>query len=187
MSYVKMDDQHLVNRILDGDQRAFELLIKQHQRLVAHMIGRLIDNDEDRQELSQDIFVKVYQKLGEFDFRSKLSTWIATIAYRHAINFLKKNKKWSEQEDIENIDLIAERSDGIDEKSLADYLHTYIEKLPGQYKTMLTLFHVEGMSYPEMVEITGLPEGTVKNYLFRARKKLRKMLEPVLEQESLIL
>src|SRR3954468_14127914 len=86
------EDRTLVLRIARGDMQAFRALIRQHQRLVGHMVGRLIDNAEDREELCQDVFVKVYEKIGEFNFQSKLSTWIATIAYRHAINHLRKNR-----------------------------------------------------------------------------------------------
>src|SRR5258706_10726500 len=86
------EDRALVSRIMEGDQQAFRLLIKQHERLVAHMVGRLIDGEEDREELCQDVFLKVFEKIGEFKFQSKLSTWIATIAYRHGINSLRKRK-----------------------------------------------------------------------------------------------
>jgi len=87
-----MDEQALVSRVISGDKQAFRLLIKQHERLVAHMVGRLVDRDEDREELCQDVFLKVYEKISEFNFQSKLSTWIATIAYRMGINHLRKKK-----------------------------------------------------------------------------------------------
>ena len=83
------DDQALVSRIIDGDKQAFRLLIKQNERLVAHMVGRLIDRNEDREELCQDVFLRVYEKISEFNFQSKLSTWIATIAYRMGVNHLR--------------------------------------------------------------------------------------------------
>src|SRR5579862_1988148 len=87
-----IDDRALVSRIVNGDKQAFRLLIKQHERLVAHMVGKLIDRNEDREELCQDVFLRVYEKIGEFNFQSKLSTWIATIAYRTGINHLRKKK-----------------------------------------------------------------------------------------------
>jgi hypothetical protein len=78
-----IDDRTLVSQILSGDKQAFRALIKQNERLVGHMVGRLIDQHEDREELCQDVFMKVYEKLGgNLLFQSKLSTWIATIAYR---------------------------------------------------------------------------------------------------------
>ena len=75
-----MDDKALVSAIIGGDLQAFKRLIKQHERLVAHMVSRLIDRKEDRDELCQDVFLKVYEKISEFNFQSKLSTWIGTIA-----------------------------------------------------------------------------------------------------------
>ena len=92
-----MDERSLVTQVLAGEAGAFRLLVERHQRLVMHMITRGVDRPEDREELCQDVFLRVYDKLGEFAFQSKLSTWIATIAYRQAINHLRKQKmKWSE-------------------------------------------------------------------------------------------
>lgn len=129
------DDRALVSQITNGDMQAFRLLIKQHERLVAHMIGRLIDQAEDRKELCQDVFLKVYEKLGEFNFQSRLSTWIATIAYRHAINHLRKRKieihNIDESEDFQNQFV----SDGNPEQELAEkdtgnLVMKFIEQLP---------------------------------------------------------
>ncbi|MFN8690577.1 MAG: RNA polymerase sigma factor, partial [Cyclobacteriaceae bacterium] len=87
-----MDERSLVTQVLAGEAGAFRLLVERHQRLVMHMITRVVDRPEDREELCQDVFLRVYDKLGEFAFQSKLSTWIATIAYRHSINHLRKIK-----------------------------------------------------------------------------------------------
>ena len=67
------EDRVLVSRIVEGDKQAFRLLIKQNERLVAHMVGRLVDREEDREELCQDVFLRVYEKIGEFNFQSKLN------------------------------------------------------------------------------------------------------------------
>jgi len=185
------EDRALVSRIMEGDQQAFRLLIKQHERLVAHMVGRLIDGEEDREELCQDVFLKVFEKIREFKFQSKLSTWIATIAYRHGINSLRKKK-------IELSDIHEEESStspfvsGDDpEETLADQdidelLMKLIDRLPAQYKTVLTLYHVDGMNYSEIGEVTGMPEGTVKNYLFRARNLLKEKVKRYLGKEELL-
>jgi RNA polymerase sigma factor (sigma-70 family) len=192
VSNAKMiDDKALVSRILRGEMQAFRQLIKQHERLVAHMVGRLVDQEEDREELCQDAFLKVYEKLAEFNFQSKLSTWIATIAYRHAINHLRKRKI--------NVGPIAEEdsftthflSEDNPEKSLEDQdendmVINLIKKLPVHFRTVLTLYHLDGMSYTEMGEITGMPEGTVKNYLFRARNLLKEQVKKYLGKEEVI-
>lgn len=184
-----IDDKALVSQVLSGDRQAFRLLIKQNERLVGHMIARLIDRQEDREELCQDVFLKVYEKLGEFTFQSKLSTWIATIAYRHGINHLRKRKieisDFPEEESkIERFIAIDDASETLADQQLDDMVLQLIDKLPPQYKAILTLYHVQEMSYPEIVEITGLPEGTVKNYLFRARQLLKEKVKKYLGEEE---
>jgi RNA polymerase sigma factor (sigma-70 family) len=185
------EDRTLVSNVLSGDVVAFRLLIKKHERLVAHMIGRLVKKDEEREELCQDVFLKVHEKLGEFTFQSKLSTWIATIAYRHAINHLRKQKMLfadiPEEEsfskrfiETENPETLAEDQD------MDSFVLKLVEELPPQYKTILTLYHLQSMTYPEICQVTGMPEGTVKNYLFRARNLLKEKVKKYLGKEELL-
>jgi RNA polymerase sigma factor (sigma-70 family) len=186
-----MDDKVLVSQVLSGDRQAFRVLIKQHERLVGHMIARLIDQHEDREELCQDVFLKVHEKLGEFTFQSKLSTWIATIAYRHGINHLRKRKidtrELPDEEKYREQFISAENvEENFSDRQLDIMVFGLIDQLPPQYKAILTLYHVQEMSYPEIVEITGLPEGTVKNYLFRARQLLKEKVKKYLGKEELI-
>lgn len=185
------DDRTLVSRVLTGDMQAFMLLIRQHERLVLHMVGRLVKSDEDREELCQDVFLKVHQKLGEFTFQSKLSTWIATIAWRQAINHLRKKKMYFS--DIPDEEAFTKRFiDDInpetltEERDMDDFVLKLIDELPPQYKVVLTLYHVDGMSYPEIGEVTKMPEGTVKNYLFRARNLLKEKVKLYLGKEELL-
>lgn len=185
------DDRTLVSRVLSGDGQAFMLLIKQHERLVSHMVGRLVKSDEDREELCQDVFLRVYEKLGEFTFQSKLSTWIATIAWRHAITHLRKKKMFFS--DIPEEEAFTKRfidevnpETVTEEKDMDAFVLKLVEELPPQYKVVLTLFHLEGMSYPEITEVTKMPEGTVKNYLFRARNLLKEKVKMYLGKEELL-
>ena len=186
-----IDDRVLVSRVLNGDMHAFRLLIKQHERLVAHMIGRLVKNNEEREELCQDVFLKVYDKLGEFNFQSRLSTWIATIAYRHAINQMRKRKMLTRdirEEESFGLNFVEEENPEslLEEQDMNNFVINLVDQLPAQYKIILSLYHVEGMSYPEIVDVTGMPEGTVKNYLFRARKLLKDKVRNYLGKEELL-
>ena len=186
-----IDDRALVSRIVSGDKQAFRQLIKQHERLVAHMVSRLVDRNEDREELCQDVFLKVYEKIEEFNFQSRLSTWIATIAYRMGINHLRKKK-------IELSDIPEEESftahfvaDGDPQESMEDneievITLNLIDQLPPHYKTILTLYHIDQMNYSEIGAVTGMPEGTVKNYLFRARNLLKEKVKKYLGKEQLL-
>jgi len=185
-----IDDKALVSQVISGDRQAFRVLIKQNERLVGHMIARLIDRHEDREELCQDVFLKVYEKLGEFTFQSKLSTWIATIAYRHGINHLRKKKieirELPEEDDREQFVSLENVEEDFSDRQLDVMVMSLIDQLPPQYKAVLTLYHVQEMSYPEIVEITGLPEGTVKNYLFRARQLLKEKVKKYLGKEEVL-
>lgn len=185
------DDRTLVSRVLTGDTQAFMLLIKQHERLVAHMVGRLIKSDEDREELCQDVFLRVHEKLGEFTFQSKLSTWIATISYRYAINHLRKQKMLysdipEEEAFTKKFIEVSNPETIVEDRDMDDFVLKLVEELPPQYKAVLTLYHLEGMSYPEIGEVTKMPEGTVKNYLFRARNLLKEKVKMYLGKEELL-
>lgn len=185
-----MDDRTLVKNVLAGDMQAFRLLIHQHERLVVHMVGRIVKKQEEVEELCQDVFMRVHNKLGEFNFQSKLSTWIATIAYRQALNHIRKEKiAYSEIPDEEAFTQrfveVANPESLAEEKDQDAFVLRLIEELPVQYKTILTLYHVQEMSYPEICEITGMPEGTVKNYLFRARNLLKEKVKKYISKDDL--
>jgi RNA polymerase sigma factor (sigma-70 family) len=89
------EDRVLVDKILNGNKSAFALLIKSHEKMVAYMVSRIILEEDEVKDVCQEVFIKVYLHLEKFKFDSKLSTWIATIAYRYALNHLKKRKKVS--------------------------------------------------------------------------------------------
>ncbi len=184
------EDRVLISRVLRGEMDAFQLLIKEHERLVSHMVGRIIKNKEDHEEICQDVFLKVYEKLAAFNFKSKLSTWIATIAYRQGINFIRKNT--IEMDSISD-DTFVERfvntetpEEILSESDLDKYVLTLVEKLPQHYRMVLVLFHLEGMSYDEIAEVTAMPTGTVKNYLFRARNILKELVKVHLTKEEIV-
>jgi RNA polymerase sigma factor (sigma-70 family) len=183
-----MDDAELINQILTGNMNAFTFLVNRYQKLVVHITGRLIQRQEELEDVCQEVFLKVYQNLGKYRNECKLSTWIATIAYNTSINYLRKFKKGIE---VNPEDSAAFRN--LEDYKSADYekddLHRYIreqiELLPVQYRTVLTLFHLEEFSYQEIEQITGMPEGTIKSYLFRAKALLKEKLKFVVNEDSL--
>ncbi|WP_425391146.1 RNA polymerase sigma factor [Ekhidna sp.] len=177
-----MDEKQLVRQILSGSDSAIRLLIDKYERLVIHMITRVVSDDMDREELCQDVFMKVIDKLNTFHFDSKLSTWIATIAYRTAVNFAKKKRM--DQVDLDQVSFkVGEESQVTEEEDMKRFILKLVDQLPLNYKTVLTLFYLDGFSYPEIVEVTGMPEGTVKNYIHRARKKLKLIVEEQAKKE----
>jgi len=175
------DEKEIVKRILKGDFRAFELLVKQYEKLVFFVIHRLVHDQHNKEDICQDVFIKVYQNLGKFQFQSKLATWIARIAYLTAVDDIKKSKKhfFSEYpDDIDRYHFTEENpEEELIQKDSSAYINHVIEQMPIQYKTVITLYHLNEFSCSEIQDITGIPEGTVKSYLFRARKLMKEKME----------
>ncbi len=175
-----------------GDKNSFREVVRAHQRLVSHIVFRMIPSDPDREDLCQEVFVKVYQNLGNFRFDAKLSTWIARIAYNTCLNFLEK-KRLPLYDDLadENRPFEPAAPEGSSRPDRAyesgrtgEIVRGEIDHLPPVYKTLVTLYHLEQMSYAEIGQIMKLPEGTVKSYLYRARKMLKGRLKSVYQGEQ---
>jgi len=176
------EDRELVNKILNENKSAFSILVKKYEKMVWFMVSRMILDEDEVKDICQEIFIKVYLSLDKFNFESKLSTWIATISYRFSLNHLKKRKKvsFSEINDEIIIDSLASYDtplQHLERNEKKTYIHNIINGLPIQYRTIVTLYHLNDFSYKEIAEITGIPDGTVKNYLFRARKILKDILK----------
>jgi len=186
-----MDENQLIEQILGGNTHAFRFLVKKYERLVFHIAGRMLDQQADLEDVCQDVFIKVYKKLPEFRREAKLSTWIGTIAYREAIDFLRKRGIPSQE-----LQTLNERDSGsLVELNNPENIQTKSERivmikqmiadLPNVYRTVLSLYHIDELSYKEIEEITQMPEGTIKSYLHRARQLLKDRLlkHPVLVEE----
>lgn len=188
-AYEILSEKRLVERILSGDRHAFTFLLKNTEGLVSNMIFKMINIPGDRKDLAQDVYLKAFQNLSMFKFQSKLSTWIAQITYHTCLHYLEK-KKVVLMEDYESLeepndntaDFKYANNQGISlheseqlffRKELSLILETAIDQLSPVYKTLITLYHQEELSYQEIAEITSLPDGTVQNYLFRARRALK--------------
>jgi len=177
---IMFDEKHVILKALQGEMRAFELLVKQYEKLVSFVVYRLIKNREDVEDVCQEVFIKVHRNLAQFDFKSKLGTWIASIAYRTAINHLKKYKDKQSidyPEDLDHLHFTRESpGELLSKKDALAHLERTIAQLPEKYRVVVTLYHLREFSYAEIGEITGLAEGTVKTHLFRARQLLKESL-----------
>ena len=183
-----MNDTELISQILDGNMNAFTFLVNRYQKLVVHISGRLIQRQDELEDVCQEVFIKVYQNLGKYRNECKLSTWIATIAYNSSVNYLRKFSKFDEVNPDDSIALrnLADfRAVNYEVTDLKHYIREQIELLPIQYRTVVTLFHLEEFSYQEVEQITGMAEGTVKSYLFRAKALLREKLKHIVDENSL--
>jgi RNA polymerase sigma factor (sigma-70 family) len=176
-----LNEVDVVNQAIKGNVKAFEHIVQQYEKLVFSMLNKLLVNKEDVEDVSQDVFIKVHKNLKSFQFQSKLSTWVARIAYFTALNHIKKhNKHYSSNytNDLEKFYFTNDNPETIAAaKDISNYIGKLIDQMPLNYKTVLTLYHINEFSYQEIEEATGMPEGTVKGYLFRARKLLKEKIE----------
>jgi RNA polymerase sigma-70 factor (ECF subfamily) len=191
-------DRNLVDRVLRGDTRAFGIIIKNTECLVAGIVFKLIPVAEERKDMAQDIYLKAFHNLAGFKFQSKLSTWIARIAYNSCLSWIEK-KKLILPGNLQDEDAYSLSTDSVHpryvassdserqlfQKELSVILNKEINGLPPLYQTLISLYHQQSMSYEELSQITGLPDGTVKSYLFRARKMLKENLLSKYKKEAL--
>lgn len=180
-------DREIVERVLAGERDAFTALVQRHQRLVAHVVHRMVRDPRDREELCQDVFFRVYRKLDTFAFHARLSTWIARIAYHACLNHLQR-RAMPLYDDLRDpgeggepaMDRIAESGpsplDAAEAEQMRAFVRARVDELPVQYRTVVTLYHLEEMSVGEIAGVMDLPDGTVKSHLFRARKLLKEKL-----------
>lgn len=179
-------DRELVDAVLADRPGAFERLIREYQGLCWHIIQRMVRHPEDARELCQDTFLRVHQCLHQYRHESALKSWIGRVAWTIALRHLQRKRIALVEMDADDAGaaLVENLGDGFDlEAAWADeetvrQLHAAIDTLPPLQRTLLTLYHLEETPIPEIALITGLASGTIKSHLFRARLRLRGVLEP---------
>lgn len=178
-------DRALVDAVLADQPGAFERLVREYQGLCWHIIGRMVRNPEDARELCQDTFLRVHLCLQQYRYESALKSWIGRIAWTVALRHLQRKRiaLVDHDDDEDGLSLTENIGDGFDleaacgDAQINHYLHQAIDQLPPLQRALLTLYHLEEASIPEIARITGLASGTIKSHLFRSRRRLRGVLE----------
>jgi RNA polymerase sigma factor (sigma-70 family) len=181
-----VDHTVLVREIVQGDREKFRVLITEFQRLVSHVVFRMVPDPHDREDICQEVFLKVYQNLAGFRHESKLSTWIAQIARNTCVSFNGRMHLPVQDQFTDSDEAPFSLSGAAEELSRPDRLFEVaemsativqeIDRLPALPGTVLTLFHLEQMTIQEIGQIMQIPENTVKSHLFRARRLLKDRL-----------
>lgn len=177
--YILADEASLVKKALRGDTNAFSIIVEQYQKLVISIVNRMVHQNEDREDMYQEIFLKVYEKLNTFRFEAKLSTWIANIAFNHCANFLKKKKfELFDDSNTEETAFATEPDPGhkMLNRELGMYLEKSMDNLSVIQRTIIQLFHQHEFSLDEVAVITALPVNTVKSHLFRGRAIIKTQM-----------
>jgi RNA polymerase sigma-70 factor (ECF subfamily) len=180
-------DAELVSRCLDGDSSAFEEIVTKYKRLVYSVVYKMIPDREEVNDVSQEVFIRLYKSLEKYNPQYKMSTWIVKITSNLCLDTLRKKKQ-----DTVSLDNAIGVSSDVDtpEETLLKNQKTLIIKnaineLPDKYKILITLFHSNGMSYEEMTKILNEPMSIIKNRLYRARLMLKEKLDSARKEEVL--
>ena len=180
-------DTELVVRALAGREDGFEELVRRYQRPIVAYVYRMVGDYDAALDLAQEVFIKVYNSLGRYRPEFKFSTWIYRIAHNAAIDHLRRQgAARTEEMEVEG------HVGSTFEKPLASKAPTpeqetergerraeieeVVAQLPSAYRELIVLRHSHDLSYDEIAEVTGLPQGTVKNRIFRAREAMRELL-----------
>ncbi len=172
----------LVASILNGNTAEYAKLVDQYKDLVYTLAIRMLKNREEAEEVSQDVFIKIYKSLASFKGDSKLSTWVYRVTYNCCLDQIKKNKKHLNDVPIDEynynkIDTIDNALEGLIKEEKQQLIRSCVNKLPEESSAIITLFYFDELSLDEISGITGIESNTVKVKLFRARKKLAKIME----------
>jgi RNA polymerase sigma-70 factor (ECF subfamily) len=183
-----MTDPELAASALAGSEDAFRELVRRFERPVYSLIVRMVQDPALAEDLAQEVFVKAYRRLDTYDPERKLSSWLFKIAHNTTIDYLRRGT-------LETVPLEAEKDDErgglaavlpdesvespsaqVERKDLARALERAIATLRPEYREAVVMFYSGGASYQEICEVTGLPMGTVKTNLHRARKQLAEQM-----------
>jgi RNA polymerase sigma-70 factor (ECF subfamily) len=192
VDYKKLTDQEIVVLARQGREAAYRELIGRYQRPVFSLIYRLVRDREKSEDLAQETFIKVLNALDRYDPSYKFSSWIFKIAHNTSLDHLRKKEVQTlslegsphaessadqEASVIQALSTEETPEDYAASRELGATLEVAIGKLRPEYRTAIILCHVEGRPYEEIAETMGVPLGTVKTYIHRARNELKKELE----------
>jgi RNA polymerase sigma-70 factor (ECF subfamily) len=179
-------DEELIAKVLGGDEKAYTVLVERHSDLVYAIVSRIVLNEADAADVAQEAFVRAYHALPRFRGDSKFSSWLYRIAVNRSLTHLKRAKRRAAAVDPETgareevAASLASCDDGPDEAVLREerraIVRAAVADLPPNYRAVVTLFYLEERSYRDVAEILGIPMGTLKTHLHRARALLREAL-----------
>lgn len=191
-----LKERDLIRRAKQGDMLAFEELILKHEKIVYNLALRMMNHSEDARDISQEVFLKAYRSLSNFDERSAFSTWLYRITHNTCIDEMRKRKgkqSFSLEEELENEEgsmqrQIADEGDTPEESLLRaeqkNEILQALDNLSEEHKAAIVLRDVKGLSYEEIAEILEVTLGTVKSRISRGRNQLKNEILKIREQNE---
>ena len=183
-----LDDANLVRQALAGSADASETLVRRFQRPVFNLIVRLVRQEATAEDLTQDTFLKMFRALGSYNQELRFSSWVLRIAHNTAIDFLRQRRlvtvaptEDAEGDEHDPLDALPDLDAISPEQShvraeLAGAVDQALDRLRPDYRAVVVLRYQEGLDYQEIAQVLGVPLGTVKTFLHRARRHLAREL-----------
>jgi RNA polymerase sigma-70 factor (ECF subfamily) len=195
-SVVSLSDEDLMARVAEDDERAFPELVRRFQGRVTNLVSRILNDRECADDLAQEVFVRVFVHRRNYRRGSKFSTWLFTIAANLAKNEIRRRvrkRNWFSLDALQEMvndsaiqlaDPTEGRESRMEREQLRDTVGRAIAAVPEKYRLSLVLRDIEGLSYEEIAQVLGIPGGTVRSRINRARGMLKRKLQPLLRKES---
>jgi RNA polymerase sigma-70 factor (ECF subfamily) len=178
-----LPDLELIKNVQEGDMVSYNTLVNRYKDRLFNVLYRMLSSEDEANDLLQETFLRVWQHKMSYDFRFAFSTWIYTIALNLARNELRRRKKIKFLDIFDFADKLTAKEEKKDTSAnIKALLDTEIKKLPEKYKTAFLLRDVDNLSYEEIAQVLGVPLGTVKSRVNRARAILRNRLKPRMEE-----
>ena len=193
--HLNLDDQLLIEKLKQGDQGAFSEIVETRKGMVYNTVLGLLQNPEDAEDVTQEVFIKVFESVRQFKGESAFSTWLYRIAVTTALEFLRKKKRKKRFAFITSLfgegdTPVTDPPDFVhpgvllDRRENARVLFKAIQKLPENQKIAFSLHKVEGLSYQEVADVMETTVSAVESLIHRARQNLRKSLENFYNSEK---
>ena len=180
----KLTDVELIEKAILGREDGFEELVQRYQRQITGYVYRMLNNYDASLDVTQEVFIKVYNSLDKYSSDYKFSTWLYRIAHNAAIDHMRRNSVSQQSLELENSDgtyqlqLESPRPTPEQDRERSEWrteIESVVKCLPAVYRELIVLRHGKELSYDEIARVTDLPLGTVKNRLFRAREMMREI------------
>src|SRR5688572_26933161 len=180
-----LTDVELIAKAIRGREDGFEELVRRYQRPITAYVYRMLNDYESSLDVTQEVFIKVYNSLEKYSSDYKFSTWLYRIAHNAAIDYMRRNSANLQSLETENeegayqLQLESPLLTPEQERERSEWrseIEAVVKCLPAVYRELILLRHAQDLSYDEIAEVTNLPLGTVKNRLFRAREMMRQIM-----------
>lgn len=179
-----LTDVELIAKAISGREDGFEELVRRYQRPITNYVFRMLNDYDASLDVTQEVFIKVYNSLSRYSSEYKFSTWLYRIAHNAAIDYIRRRSPNEQSIETENNDgayqlqIESPNPTPEQERERSEWrteIEAVVKCLPAVYRELILLRHAQDLSYDEIAEITNLPLGTVKNRLFRAREMMREI------------